>query len=116
MKTYDGGCHCGNVRYKVTTDLAKVIECNCSHCAKKGFLLTFVPESSFRFTAQEPQLSEYLFNTKKLHHLFCPGCGVQSFARGNMPDGAAMVAINVRCLHGVDPRKLQITQVDGRSR
>jgi hypothetical protein len=42
-KTYSGGCHCGKVRYDVTTDLARIIECNCSICSKKAALLTFVP-------------------------------------------------------------------------
>ena len=37
-KTYTGGCHCGRVRYEVTTDLATVMECNCSHCSKRGML------------------------------------------------------------------------------
>ncbi len=30
LKTYEGGCHCGRVRFRVTGDLARVVECNCS--------------------------------------------------------------------------------------
>ena len=41
-KTYEGSCHCGKVRYTVETDLARVIECNCSICRRTGTLLTFV--------------------------------------------------------------------------
>ena len=39
-----------------------------------------------------------------------------SFAHGKKPDGTEMVAVNVRCLAGVDIDKLTITKVDGRSR
>ena len=42
MRTYTGGCHCGQVRYEVTTDLAAVVSCNCSICTKRGLLLNFV--------------------------------------------------------------------------
>src|SRR2546423_298912 len=38
MQRMQGGCHCGRVRFRVTADLDRVTECNCSMCAKKGFL------------------------------------------------------------------------------
>jgi hypothetical protein len=115
MKTYTGGCHCGKFRYEVDTDLEKVIECNCSHCFKKGLLLTFVPEVQFRLTeGNENELTEYLFYKKKIHHLFCPVCGVQSFARGENSKGEKLIAINVRCLDDVDLAELTITAVNGK--
>ncbi|MEY4579146.1 MAG: hypothetical protein RL701_3849, partial [Pseudomonadota bacterium] len=46
-KAYKGSCHCGNVSYEVTTDLAKVMQCNCSICSRSGYLLTFVPAEQF---------------------------------------------------------------------
>ena len=40
LKTYEGGCHCGRVRFRVEVDLEQstVGECNCSVCTKKGIL------------------------------------------------------------------------------
>jgi hypothetical protein len=47
--------------------------------------------------------------------LFCATCGIQSFARGKRPvDGADVVAINARCLDGVDAEQLSVKKVDGR--
>lgn len=112
-KTFTGGCHCGKIRYEVTTDLATVIECNCSICSKKGYLLTFVKPEQFRLEAGEG-LTDYQFNTKKIHHLFCPVCGIEAFGRGEGPSGE-MVAVNVRCLDGVDPSTLSVTKYDGKS-
>ncbi len=113
-QTYRGGCHCGNVRYEVTTDLGQVISCNCSICSKKGYLLAFVPANQFKLTAGEGHLTDYQFNRKVIHHLFCQTCGISSFARGASPDGSEMYAINVRCLEDVDPSSPSITQFDGK--
>jgi hypothetical protein len=115
LVTHEGGCHCGAVRYRVETDLAKVMECNCSHCSKKGFLFSFVSAEQFTLLEGEDGLTEYRFHTKQLQHLFCKSCGAQSFARGKGRDGGATVAINVRCLDGVDVSSLTITPVDGKS-
>ena len=113
-KTYSGACHCGRVRYDVATDLGQVLECNCSHCQIKGLLLTFVPTSQFTLHSGEQELSDYQFNKKTIQHLFCKTCGVQPFARGKMPDGTPMVAVNVRCLEGVNPEELSKTPFNGR--
>ncbi len=116
-KTYEGGCHCGKVRYQVDLDLSgKVVSCNCSMCGKKGTLLTFAPSDNFKLLAGEDNLTHYHFNKKVIDHNFCSTCGVTSFARGKMPDGKPMVAVNARCLDGVDPQKLDIQQFDGASR
>lgn len=115
-RSYRGGCHCGAVRYTVETDLAQVIECNCSHCSRKGFLLTFVGPDQFELTAADDALTEYRFNTHAIEHVFCKTCGVQSFARGKAPQsGQEMRAVNVRCLEDVDLAALTITPVDGKS-
>ena len=43
-----------------------------------------------------------------------PDCGIESFARGTAPDGKEMVAINVRCLDGVDVKSLTLMPFNGR--
>ena len=114
-KRYEGGCHCGKVRYEVTTDLGKVISCNCSICMKRGSLLTFVPAAQFKLLSGEQELTDYQFNKMHIHHLFCSTCGIGSFATGAGPKGDKMFAVNVRCLEGVDPASLTPTPYDGRS-
>lgn len=114
-KTYTGGCHCGKVRYEVTLALDGAIECNCSICSKKGHLLTFTGAERFKLLCGEDALTDYQFNQKRIHHLFCSTCGIESFARGAGPDGKPMVAVNVRCLDGVDPSQLQVRKYDGKN-
>lgn len=114
-KTYTGGCHCGRVRYQVSADLGKVFGCNCSICMKRGALWAFTGSEQFELKAGAEELSDYQFNKKVIHHLFCRNCGVGSFSRGKAPDGRELVAINVRCLDGIDPNTLQITPIDGKN-
>src|SRR6266540_5951606 len=99
VRTYTGGCHCGQVRYEATGDFSQVMSCNCSICTKRGALWTFIPPEQFSLRAGEQALIDYQFHKKRVHHLFCPDCGIESFARGKTPDGKKeVVAINVRCL------------------
>ncbi len=114
-KNYSGGCHCGQIRYDVTTDLASVVTCNCSICQKRGVLWTFVPPESFALRAGADELRDYQFGKRTIHHYFCPQCGVGSFSRGALPDGREMIAVNVRCLDEVDITALKPTTFDGRS-
>ena len=110
-----GGCHCGQVRYEVETDLGRVMACNCSLCQKRGYLLTFVPRAQFTLLSGADDLTDYQFNKKIIHHVFCRHCGVASFAHGQVPNGPDMVAVNVRCLDDVDLAEITPVPVDGKS-
>jgi hypothetical protein len=113
---YEGSCHCGDVRFGVDIDLSHPITCNCSYCQRRGSILAFTPAANFSLEKGGDRLSEYRFNTNKIAHLFCSTCGMESFSRATGPDDTPMVAVNVRCLEGVDIDSLEPTQYDGRSR
>ena len=114
VQTYTGGCHCGKVRYEVSTKLEGAVTCNCSMCGKMGSRLSFVPSAQFKLLSGEESLRDYQFNKKIIHHLFCTTCGIRSFARGKAQDGSDMVAINVNCLDGVDLATVPTQQYDGK--
>ncbi|MFG1403870.1 GFA family protein [Xanthobacter sediminis] len=116
VQHYFGGCQCGAVRYEVDVDLDRTVTCNCSRCRRLGGIFAFVPKAAFRQVSGEGATTEYLFNTRQIHHLFCSTCGIESFAEGAAPDGTVMVAINARCLDGVDVKTLSPVEHDGASR
>ena len=112
MTTYEGGCHCGKVRFRVTADLDRVSECNCSMCAKKGYLHVIVTLEQFELLSGENDLATYEFNTRVAKHHFCLHCGIHSFyVPRSDPD---KIDVNVRCLDGVDVDTLHVTRFDGR--
>jgi hypothetical protein len=115
-QTYTGGCHCGQVRYQIeSAALESAMACNCSICSKKGHLLTFVPAAAFKLLEGQDQLSDYQFNKKNIHHLFCRVCGISSYGTGKGKDGQTMYSINVRCLDDIDIDKLSVKTFDGKS-
>jgi hypothetical protein len=116
MQDYAGSCHCGRVRYEVKVDLDNAVTCNCSRCQRLGWILAFTPAENFKLLSGEDALADYQFNKHVIHHLFCSTCGIESFARGTRPDGTKAVAVNARCLEGVDLGALNPKFVDGRSR
>lgn len=115
MALHKGSCHCGKVAFEVEADLQQAIECNCSHCSRKGYLLTFVPRENLNILRGEESLSTYTFNTHTIRHRFCATCGCAPFGEGKKPTGEATAAINIRCLEELDPARLKIVPVDGRN-
>ena len=108
--TYKGGCHCGRIAFEVEGNLEQVMDCNCSICAKRGYLHWFVQPDKLTLRTPESELATYTFKSGKLKHHFCSDCGCAPFILG--PDGAL---VNVRCLEGVELAGLKVTQFDGRS-
>lgn len=103
-----GGCHCGAVRYEFRAPARVTVQsCNCSMCARSGYLHLIVPGADFRLVQGVDSLSRYSFNTGVAQHLFCRLCGVKSFyvPRSN-PDG---FSINLRC---VDPGTIEHAEIE----
>jgi hypothetical protein len=111
---HGGGCHCGRVRFEVEAPAAiEAVECNCSICAKSGFLHLIVPKSRFTLIQGSESISTYTFNTGVAKHMFCKTCGVKSFyVPRSHPDG---YSVNVRCLEPATIEKITVAAFDGRN-
>ncbi|MES2606109.1 MAG: GFA family protein [Pseudomonadota bacterium] len=112
---YQGSCHCGQVSFEVEGNLDQVLECNCSHCSRKGFLLWFLPKTSFTLRGPEAGMTTYTFNKHIIQHKFCSKCGCAPFGFGKDKSGAPTAAINIRCLENVDLAAIKRVPFDGRS-
>jgi hypothetical protein len=109
-RIYEGGCHCGQVRFRVTADLSRVTECNCSICSKKGFLHLIVPPEAFELASGKQALTAYRFNTGTARHTFCSTRGIPPFyVPRSDPD---KIDVNVRCLDGIDVAALTVSHFD----
>jgi hypothetical protein len=115
VEHHRGSCQCGAVAFEADVDISEPVTCNCSRCKRLGSVLAFTPRASFTLLKGADALTEYIFNRHVIRHQFCRTCGIQPFAYGQRPDGSPMVAINVNCLDGVDPRALPARHHDGAS-
>ena len=112
--THKGSCHCGQIAFEVAGKFDTVMECNCSHCSRKGYLLWFVPRTQLVLRSPESALSTYTFNKHVIRHHFCGRCGCAPFGLG-IQNGTEMAAVNVRCLDGVELSTIPHQFFDGRA-
>ncbi|HEY9090494.1 GFA family protein [Parasphingorhabdus sp.] len=114
MTNVKGGCHCGAVRFEASVEASpQLLDCNCSICARTGFLHLIAEHQHFTLLKGEDALTSYKFGSGQADHLFCKHCGVKSFYQPRShPD---CWSINYNCLdqdHGVQPT---IVKFDGQN-
>ena len=107
LETYEGGCHCGRVRFRAQIDFAETAigECNCSICTKKGILHVPVAKERLEVLQGADELTCYRFNTGTASHTFCRHCGIHPFY--NPRTDPENYSVNARCLDDYDPARMQ---------
>ena len=96
MERYEGGCHCGAVRYAIETKLESATECNCSICTKKGVINHRVAAERLTILQGRDALGLYQFGTLTAKHWYCRNCGIHVFSNPRRaPD---QYAVNLRTL------------------
>jgi hypothetical protein len=113
LKTYNGSCHCGAVRFEVQTTLSPALRCNCSLCRRKGAVMAAVAPEHFKLLCGEESLSLYQSNTRIAKHFFCKVCGIYTFHRPRTNPN--IYRVNAGCLEGVDALGLEVGLHDGAS-
>lgn len=111
LNTYQGGCHCGRVRFEVIINKYEALDCNCTICSKKGFLHLIVPSEDFTLRQGNDSLTTYTFNTKTAKHKFCQVCGIHAFYQPRSHPNS--IDVNIRCLDENIVFKFEIKPFDG---
>ncbi|WP_374529638.1 GFA family protein [Novosphingobium sp.] len=109
-----GGCHCGAVRFEAeVAESVELLDCNCSICAKTGYLHLNVPHRDFTLLSGAESLTSYRFGSGAAEHLFCAVCGIKSFYQPRShPD---CWSVNFRCLDADHGLAATVRTFDGRN-
>ncbi len=91
-----GKCHCGKIEFELMCHLKDLKRCNCSHCRRKGFVMTTVKLDEFKLISGKKDLMVYKWNTKIAKHYFCKHCGINTHhQRRSKPNE---YGVNIGCL------------------
>ena len=89
--SYDGGCQCGAVRYRITSEPATVYACHCMNCQNQSGsafgLAMRVPAEHFHVVKGELKSFDRPGNGQTITGSFCPECGTRiHHVPGKSPD------------------------------
>ena len=122
MKTYQGSCHCGRIRFEVDADIDHVRSCDCSVCRRRGALNHRVAKESLRLLVPWSDLTLYQWGSRTAKDYFCPVCGILPFRRPSDPTAQELRegvepfdgwAVNVRCLEDLDLDAIPVKKIHG---
>ena len=114
MKTYQGSCHCGNVKFQVKTEISFSTRCDCSICRRRGGVILRCDEKDLKILSGNETLNLYQFDSKEAEHYFCKCCGIHTFYRLKMLPNK--FGINSGCLDEIDLTSLTPVLTKGSER
>lgn len=97
--TFDGGCLCGRVRYRLRGPLRDVVACHCRQCRRTSghfAAMTSVPCAHFELVTNDDALTWYR-SSDHARRGFCRHCGSNLFWK---PDDEDRIAITGGSLDG----------------
>lgn len=93
MSLHSGSCLCGEVNYKLNSEILNVVNCHCNFCRSHSgtafSTYAALPYTSFEITKGEDKLGSFQAGEGKKH--FCSVCGTPIFNLNNRYPGACMI-------------------------
>lgn len=120
MTEHTGGCHCGNIRLRFSTERdpsqIEVRACQCSFCIKHGSRAVADPDGRLIVSVGDiERLRKYRFGLRTADYLICADCGVYVAAIAG-DDAKAIVIISAMDDQKAFSREPVPVDFDGESR
>jgi hypothetical protein len=92
MTEREGGCQCGQVRYRITVEPLMLVACHCKECQRQSGsafgMSLFVPAAGFELQGTLKMFERQSDKGRPLRCFFCPECGTRIYHEPSY--GAAM--------------------------
>ncbi len=116
MRVIEGGCHCGNIRYRLFWPpgdaVIAVRECGCTFCRKhRGIYTSHRAARLEARIADQASVSKYQFGTRTAEFHVCRRCGVVPFVTSRI-DGQDHAVVNTSTFEGVTAAELSAAPTD----
>ncbi|WP_083251100.1 GFA family protein [Acidihalobacter yilgarnensis] len=93
MNSYSGSCFCGEVRYKINSEILNAVNCHCAFCRSHSgaafSTYAVFPQASLEITKGEDKLT--CFQADEGRKYFCGVCGTPVFNLNNRYPGVCIM-------------------------
>ena len=109
----EASCHCGSVRFEISTKPKSVTECNCSICRRLGAQWAYYHPDEVKVICSGDATVIYMWNDREIefHHCRMCGCATHYEGLGENPRRA----VNARLIAIDDVKGVPIRRFDGAS-
>ena len=116
MREIAGGCHCGNIRYRLFWPLdgpsISARACGCSFCRPRDATYTSHAKARLEVAVEdEGLLSRYRFGTATADFFVCGRCGAVPCAISEI-DGRDRAVVNVRTIDASENLEFEVSPTD----
>lgn len=109
-----GTCHCGAVRFEISENPGRLVDCNCSICRRIGALWGHVPVTAVKLTCEPDATIAYVHGDRTLAFHTCRTCGCTTHWESLAPNEEdAVMAVNFRMCPDPDIARFEIRKFDG---
>jgi hypothetical protein len=97
MATSEGGCLCGEIRYRIEGEPAAAMVCHCTHCQKQSgsafSTIMGVPDACVEVTGTPAAYRDRGESGRVVERLFCGACGSPLFTKAEGSPGLLWVKV-----------------------
>ena len=96
MKSYSGGCLCGQIRYQITADAGPSRICWCRDCQRissNGTVNVIFPSDAIKVSGEPAKYEKTADSGNTVTRRFCANCGTQMFSDSSGRTGHTVVRV-----------------------
>jgi len=112
-QTFQGSCHCGNVKYQLGKAPEWLVSCNCSICRRIGALWTHAETSDVILNYEKGATIAYIWGDKTLSIHSCKNCGCTTHWESLDQEQHSRMGLNFRMCSDHELSDYRVRHFDG---